>query len=132
MLALAACHRSGTWSDDPRNIERAWGGPVPIDLHVRHSWYWRSPHFTREEAYYFEVARHAEVMRGFIASNRLEAVADAASVPVSDYSCFSRPAWFAPKPMAAYNAWVTPASATPALILEDRATGDFFISACQL
>jgi hypothetical protein len=34
--------------------------------------------------------------------------------------------------MAAYNAWVTPPNASPALILEDRATGEFFISACQL
>jgi hypothetical protein len=33
---------------------------------------------------------------------------------------------------AAYNAWVTPPNASPALILEDRATGEFFISACQL
>ena len=30
---------------------------------------------------------------------------------VSDYSCFSRPPWFVPKPMSAYNAWVTPPSA---------------------
>jgi hypothetical protein len=77
-------------------------------------------------------ARHAELMHGFIAENRLQPVADAASVAVSDYSCFSRPTWFAPKPMAAYNAWVTPPNASPALILEDRATGEFFISGCQL
>jgi hypothetical protein len=132
VLALAACHRSGTWSDDPKNFERAWGEPAPRGLEIRHSWYWRSAHFTREEAYYFQFARHAELMHGFIAENRLQPVADAASVAVSDYSCFSRPTWFAPKPMAAYNAWVTPPNASPALILEDRATGEFFISACQL
>ena len=48
VLALAACHRSGTWSDDPKNFERAWanqrraasrsvtrGTGVPPTLHVR-------------------------------------------------------------------------------------------------
>ena len=132
VLALAACHRSGTWSDDPKNFERAWGQPAPSDLQIRRSWYWRSPHFTREEAFYFQFARHADLMRGFIAENRLEPVTDTASVNVSYYSCFSRPPWFAPKPMTAYSAWRTPPNASPALLLEDRATGDFFISGCQL
>lgn len=132
VLALAACHRSGTWSDDPKNFERAWGQAAPRELQIRHSWYWRSAHFTREEAFYFQFARHAALMRGFIAENRLQPLAAGASVTVSDYSCFSRPTWFAPKPMAAYNVWVTPADASRALILEDRSTGDFFIAGCQL
>lgn len=131
-LALAGCDRPGTWTDDPSNYERAWGQRAPGDLQVRHSWYWRSPHFTREEAYYFQFARHAEVMRGFIAENRFQPVANAATVTVSEYSCFSRPAWFAPKPMAAYNAWISRPNAVRGLILEDRTTGDFFLSACQL
>jgi hypothetical protein len=132
VLGLAACGIDPGWSDDPKNFERAWGQAAPDELQIRHSWYWRSAHFTREEAYYFQFARHAEWMRGFIARNRLQPVADAASVTMSDYVCFARPTWFAPKPPAAYNAWTTPPNASPALILEDRATGDFFISACQL
>lgn len=132
VLALAACHRSGAWVDDPKNFQRAWDQPAPSDLQIRHSWYWRSAHFTREEAYYFQFARHDELMRGFIAENRLQPVADLTSVTVSDYSCFSRPPWFAPKPLPAYNAWVTPPNASRALILEDRTTRDFFISACQI
>ena len=132
VLALTACHRSGTWVDDPRNFERAWDQSAPDGLEIRHSWYWRSAHFTREEAYYFQFRRHDEVMRGFIAENRLQPVADAASVTVSDYSCFSRPTWFAPKPVVAYRAWVTPPNASPALVLEDRETGEFFISVCQI
>lgn len=132
VLALAGCHASGTWSDDPKNYQRAWGH-APSDLQVRHSWYWRSPHFSREEAYYFQFAKNAERMHGFIVANGL-LPADAAMVTVSDYSCFSRPTWFAPKPITAYNAWVAPPSAGTGrgLILEDRATGDFFVSACQL
>jgi hypothetical protein len=132
LLALTACHRSGTWDDDPKNFQRAWDQPAPGDLQIRHSWYWRSAHFTREEAYYFQFARHDALMRGFIAENRLHPVRDPAAVDMSDYSCFTRPPWFAPKPMTAYNAWVTPPNASPALILEDRATGDFFISSCQI
>ena len=132
VLALPACHRTGTWSDDPRNYNRAFGQQAPSDLRIRHSWYWRSAHFTREEAYYFQFARHAAWMRGFITENRFQRVADTASVAISEYSCFSRPAWFAPKPRADYEAWVTPSGASPSLILEDRATGDFFLSACQI
>lgn len=132
VLALAACHRSGTWEDDAKNFERAWGQAAPGDLRIQHSWYWRSVHFTREEAYYFQFGRHTELMRGFIAENKLQPVDDVTSVTVSDHSCFSRPAWFAPKPMPAYNAWVAPPNASPALILEDRATGDFFLAACQM
>lgn len=132
ILVFAACHRSGAWSDDPRNFERAWSQSAPTDLQIQHSWYWRSAHFTREEAYYFQFARHVQFMRGLIAENAFQPVADAASVAVSDYSCFSRPTWFAPKPMTAYNAWVAPPYASRGLILEDRSTGDFFISVCQL
>jgi hypothetical protein len=132
VLALAACHRSGTWVDDPKNFQRAWGQSAPSDVQIRHSWYWRSAHFTREEAYYFQFARHDRLRRGFIAENKLRSLADPTTVTVSDYSCFSRPPWFAPKPIAAYRAWVTPPNASRALILEDPATGDFFLSACQL
>jgi hypothetical protein len=131
VVALAAC-RSGTWADDPRNFERAWDQPAPSDLETRHSWYWRSAHFTREEAYYFQFARHDGLMRVFIAEKGLQGVADPISVAVSDYSCFSRPLWFAPKPMDAYNVWVTPPNASRGLLLEDRTTHDWFVSACQL
>ena len=132
VLGLTGCHRSGTWVDDPKNFQRAWGQPVPSDVQIQHSWYWRSAHFTREEAYYFQFARHDELMRGFIAENKLRLVANPTSVNLSDYSCFSRPPWFAPKPLAAYNVWVTPADASSALLLEDRTTHEFFVSACQL
>jgi hypothetical protein len=86
------CHRSGTWADDAKNFERAWGQAAPSGLRIPHSWFWRSAHFTREEAYYFQVERNAEWMRGFIAENRLQPVDDAASVTVSHYSCFFTPA----------------------------------------
>ena len=131
-LALAACTRSGTWVDDPGNYERAFGQAPPKELQIRHSWYWRSPHFTREEAYYFQFGRHDQVMRGFIAANGLQPLANATSLILSDHSCFSRPAWFAPKPMGAYKAWVMPPNISQGLILEDPTTGDFFMAACQL
>ena len=132
LTVLAACHPSGTWVDDPNNFKRAWGQSPPAGVDVRHSWYWRSAHFTREEAYYFEFGRNPELMRGFIAENRLLRTDAAVSIDLSKYSCFARPTWFAPKPMGAYTAWVTPPNASPALILEDRITGDFFLAGCQL
>ena len=50
------CHRSGTWNDNPKNWERAFGQKPPKDLKIVHSQYWRSPHFTLEFEYFFEFA----------------------------------------------------------------------------
>ena len=66
-LARSMSIGQGPGSDDPKNFQRAWGQPAPSDLQIRHSWDWRSAHFTREEAYYFQFARHDALMRGFIA-----------------------------------------------------------------
>jgi hypothetical protein len=41
--------RSGTWVDDPKNYARAWGYSKPDEIDLVHSWYRRSPHFTRED-----------------------------------------------------------------------------------
>ena len=132
LIVLAACHSSGTWVDDPKNFKRAWGQSPPADVQIRHSWYWRSVHFTREEAYYFEFGRNPELMRGFITENRLLRTDPTASFDLSKYSCFERPTWFAPKLIGTYTAWVTPPDASPAVILEDRLTGDFFLAGCQI
>jgi len=118
--------------DDPKNFQRAWGQSPPADVHIRHSWYWRSLHFTREEAYYFEFGRNPDLMRGFIVENRLLRIDPEASINLPKYSCFERPTWFAPKPIGDYIAWVAPPDASRAVVLQDRMTGDFFLAGCQI
>jgi hypothetical protein len=50
-LLASACgyFSSGIWEDDPKNWKRAWGYSKPEEVVMPHSWYWRSPHWTREE-----------------------------------------------------------------------------------
>jgi hypothetical protein len=131
-LLVIACHKSGQWHNDPENFERAWGQPPPQELRVLHSWYWRSAHFTREEAYYFHFAPERDGMQRFIAENKLELVRPEVDVKWSSFACFDKPAWFAPKPRSAYNIWVTPSEFARALVAEDKTTREFFLSACQL
>ena len=52
---------SGTWEDEDENWERAYGVALPDSLTLTHSWYWRSPHFTMEYAFYFEL-KHSDAL----------------------------------------------------------------------
>ena len=63
LLLTAACgyFSSGTWEDDPKNWKRAWGSSKPDEVVMPHSWYWRSPHWSREEAYGFQFRWHNEL-----------------------------------------------------------------------
>jgi hypothetical protein len=131
VFATIACHRSGTWVDDPGNVKRAWGVDLPSDVAVRHSWYWRSAHFTREEAYYFQFGWNEPLFEGFIKENRMSPASGSALYEVSERRCFDRPAWFAPGSLSAYDVWIGP-DATNGVLLRDKKTREIFIAACQL
>lgn len=128
-LLTLACHRSGTWADDPKNVERAWGVELPADVKLRHSWYWRFAHFTLEEAYYFQFAWNPQLFEGFITENRMRP--STSPRPLSERTCFERPPWFAPGDPAAYDAWVGPAS-NNGVLLRHKQTKELFIAACQM
>ena len=120
--------KSGTWKDDPKNFERAWGVSPPEELNIVHSWYWRSPHFTREEAYYFEFEGLSEIAEAFVEANNMRRVE--AEVLDSFGFCFTRPEWFASKPSGRYSAWTSERGT--ALLLREEATDRVYIHACQL
>jgi hypothetical protein len=98
-LLTISCHRSGTWSDDPKNWGRAFGERTPTNTMVVHSLYWRSAHWSLEYGYFFEV-------RGAV---RKELLSDTNLVrvdPNSRMEFFSkRPSWFVPKSYDAYEVW---------------------------
>ena len=129
LLASSACGRSGTWEDDPANFKRAWGVDAPDHIVAKHSWYWRSPHFTREEAYYFEFAPNEELVQGFITSNSLRAVADGR--PGERAICFDSPVWYAPGELNEYDVWKCQ-SGTQCMMLRHKQTGAVFFAACQM
>jgi hypothetical protein len=131
LLVLCACHRSGTWVDDPKNFERAWGSKPPAGLRIVHSWYWRSAHFTREERYYFHFAAHPGLAESFAAENGLRRT-DASAINVYTFDN-DRPAWFAPRPPEFYEIWLrSEGSFTSSAILRDKATGETILFASQL
>ena len=129
-LLATACGESGTWVDDPRNLERAWGAETPRDVAVVHSWYWRSSHFTREEIYYFQLRADAGYAEAFATANGL------ALHEPGDLNGFRfmspRPSWFAPKDPAAYKVWSTGTEHPSAVVMFDPATSEVFIHAAQL
>src|SRR5213592_420869 len=94
---------SGKWEDDPHNWKRAWGYSKPDDVVMPHSWYWRSPHWTREEAYFFQFLWHEELFNQLVANNNLSRVISVREAK-PEY-CFKKPNWFVPKDASAYEIW---------------------------
>jgi hypothetical protein len=132
VLASACGYGSaGTWVDDPANFERAWGVAKPADVDLVRSWYWRSPHWTREEAYFFHLRCDEAFLHGIAEVNGLRpgAPATGAEIAAREYG-FERPEWFAAGPHRTFATWE---SASPEVFLcRDEETGDLFLWVCQL
>lgn len=131
-LVIAGCGSSGEWSDDPENVERAWGLTLPSGVTLEHSLYCRSPHFTLEESYHFQFSPSPELRQAFIDANVF--VLQDASLFDRTGTCRETPAWFLPKPLLSYEAWSKPDDFTnpEAWVFVDRETGTWFVYSCQL
>ena len=110
-LALLLCplgcgyFSSGTWEDDPANWERAFRSRKPDDVVVLHSKYWRSPHFTYEFQYFFEIQRNDELQKQLFAENSLVRLEGADAMSAKQRFCGEAPEWFAPKSVDEYEVW---------------------------
>jgi hypothetical protein len=132
-LLLSGCGYfcAGMWEDDAGNWERAWGYPKPPEVEMPHSWYYRSPHFTREEIYFFEFRPNQPLFDAFVKANNMTPLGAGDPRPEEIQFSFPRPDWFTPKPPAAYDMWVMRGSATCYLFC-DKESRELFIYACQL
>jgi len=124
---------SGTWEDDPENWARAFESTKPPEVIVLHSKYSRSPHWSYEFQYFFEIAPNAGLEDQLITANKLRplTVEEAAEERASLFS--DPPPWFAPKSSASYEVWVfadEPGRNFRALI--DKASGHMFVTDGQL
>ena len=130
LLFAAGCGYvySGNWEDDPKNWKRAWGYSKPHDVVMPHSWYWRSPHWSREEAYFFQFRWHEELFNQFVANNNMSR-SESSREASPDY-CFQKPSWFVPKDASAYDIWRSPS--VDAWLFRDAKTKELFFYACQL
>jgi hypothetical protein len=97
---------SGTWEDDPENWARAFQSAKPPDVVVVHSKYWRSPHWSYEFQYFFEIAPNADLKRQLFSANKLRRVTGDEAEKARKNVFGNAPAWFAPKGFAEYEVWV--------------------------
>src|SRR6266446_1305802 len=122
----------GKWEDDPKNWRRAFHSVKPDDVVVVHSEYWRSPHWTYEAGYAFEVQANQKLREQLFRDNPLsrvstEDVRDARSL------CFACPAWFAPDPVKQYEIWAySNEPGSHFRVLVDKRTGNIFLTDYQV
>jgi hypothetical protein len=129
LFQIGCCYSSsGTWEEDPNNWKRAWGYSKPSDIEMIHSWYWRSPHFTREESYFFQFRWHEKLFQTFMEMKNLRRVHGKESWP---QYCFDKPQWFTPGLPQAYEMWTCEPPAN-CWLFRNRETKEMFIYACQL
>lgn len=99
--------KSGTWEDDPRNWGRAFDSEKPTYVEVVHSKYWRSPHFTYEFEYFFEISdRRGEFKKELFSRNSLVKLPPSEAAEARDHCFGEPPPWFVPRAAAEYDVWV--------------------------
>src|SRR5262245_59192054 len=97
---------AGRWQDDPKNWARVFHSEKPPDVVVVHSEYWRSPHWSYEMEYFFEIAPNAALHSQLFSKNGLRRLvgSDASNVKGDVFGAV--PSWFAPKSPEDYEVWV--------------------------
>ena len=135
LVLAAGCGylKSGTWEDDPANWKKAFSSTKPDDVVVVHSRYWRSPHWSYEAGYVFEIAANAALRQQLFSENRLVKL-DGPAAAESKRLCFSQcPAWFAPKSVEHYEVWGYAEEPKGNFrVLIDRDTGAIFLTDFQV
>lgn len=124
---------AGTWEDDPKNWARAFQSEKPEDVLVVHSKYWRSPHWTYECAYSFEIQPTAELRQQLFTENRLRRLTTEEATNAKKLLGPGAPTWFAPDDIGRYEAWVyadLPQSNFKVFV--DTETGHLFLNDYQL
>jgi hypothetical protein len=124
---------SGTWDDDPKNWSRAFRSAKPPDVLVVHSRYWRSPHWSYEFEYFFEIAPNAALKAQLFGANNLRQLTGKDAIEAQAKVFGAAPPWFAPKSLDSYEVWVfgdQPQSNFKLLI--DRASGHMFMNDYQV
>lgn len=105
-VVLSGCHSSGTWEDDPKNWDRAFRSNKPGDAIVLHSRYWRSPHFTLEFEYFFEIKAHEGLKKQLFMMNSLVRLEGTDAAKAFQNVFTDRPPWFLPKTEDKYDVWI--------------------------
>jgi hypothetical protein len=95
---------AGTWYDDPKNWNRAFGEDLPKDLSMVHSYYWASDHFTHEYIYFFEVKASNQWLEAFLKESEVVQVSSEKARRF-EVHYDGTPDWFVPEPVGNYDVW---------------------------
>jgi hypothetical protein len=122
LVMLSGC--GGTWVDDSGNFKRIFGFDKPFDVEIRHSYYWKSAHWSTEYRYFVALRGSIKFANGLTAPQvMVPAVPDAGAREV----CGSNPpGWFLPKPLSHYALW-TPKNASKYRVFRDEDDGTLFV-----
>jgi hypothetical protein len=127
LLLLGGC--GGTWVDDQANFKRIFGFDKPSDVEVRHSYYWKSAHWSTEYRYYIELGGSVKFASGLTAPQVMTAaVPDTSALAV----CGSNPPrWFLAKPLSHYTMWM-PKNSGKYRVFRDEDDGTLYVCDEQL
>jgi len=127
LVALSCNSCGGKWDDDKKNWRRAFNGRTPPkDVKVVHSRYYRSPHFTYEAYYYFQITASDEFLQSWVKYQNLVLTNP---IPANLGLMYDKPVWFLPKPLESYEMW-RPADDQFSYfrIFRDKASKDLFVT----
>lgn len=123
-------YESGTWEDDARNWERAFGQKQPQEIKIVHSRYTRTPHFTHESQYFFEFAPDAPLAKAMSDpedNTRIRPANNNAHHGLS-MALHEKPSWFAPKTLDAYEVYEAKSPRDGCFLLIDQTSGAMFLT----
>lgn len=133
VCVLLGCGSAGTWNDDPENWERAFSSTKPDAVVVVHSHYWRSPHWTTEFRYFFQIHDDEELRGQLFDENALTELTGDAAREAFDDSFGERPGWFLPEAPEHYEVWVlTGQPASKFRVFVHRESRDLFLTDDQV
>ena len=124
---ICGCHKSGKWVNDPNNWKRAFGNPPPTNFEVIHSIYWRTPHFTREDGWTFQVKSPPSFYKEWLGAYKVKHP-DSAELQRLEFLKKDKPAWFLPKPLAEYEIWVIDQPDSNFGLFIDQTSGEWFVT----
>jgi hypothetical protein len=128
LFLLLGCHRSGTWIDEEDNWRRAFGQVLPSGVSFDRSWYWRSSHLTREEAYFFAFSAPHQIEESLRSENQMQRRTGDLDEALRTKSCFDKPDWFPLPSSGSFEVWVGQSS----ILMKERSSGTLFLAVCQL
>jgi len=105
MLVLSSCGylSSGSWENDKQNWQRAYNTSVPDSIILIHSYYWKSTHWTLEQAMFFETEYNERIIKNFLSDSSLIKMNTADTTIITFFE--KKPKWFVPKPYHHYSIW---------------------------